>query len=455
MIRMIRSLAVKLTLAFLAVGVSGALLVAFISGQRTRLEFNRFVSQQSDSSVVAVLLLGFYEENEYSWEGIKQWLTSEPSLSFLSRLIVLADSEQMIIYAPRAGQAGLDVESAGLSGGIPVIHDNELVATAYLRDRIIPEEGLPGFSPESFFLYSVSQATALAAAVAAALALALGILLSRALTRPLRDLTTATEEMAAGQLGRQVEAHSRDEIGKLATAFNKMSRDLAQASRLRRQMTADIAHDLRTPLTILRGYTEGLSEGSIEDGKELYDLLHQEVVHIQHLVEDLRTLSLADAGELALDRRVIDPKALLERAGLAHVVAARQKGIALRVEAPDTLPSVSVDVERMTQVLDNLVTNALQFTSEGEIVLGGASNDGSVSLQVSDTGSGINPEEINFIFDRFYKVDRSRHRNGQAQSGLGLAIAKAIVEAHDGVISADSTPGKGTSFTILLPKSSN
>lgn len=455
MIRMIRSLAVKLTLAFLAVGVSGALLVAFISGQRTRLEFNRFVSQQSDSSVVAVLLLGFYEENEYSWEGIEQWLTSEPSLSFLSRLIVLADSEQMIIYAPRAGQAGLDVESAGLGGGIPVIHDNELVATAYLRDRIIPEEGLPGFSPESFFLYSVSQATALAAAVAAALALALGILLSRALTRPLRDLTTATEEMAAGQLGRQVEAHSRDEIGKLATAFNKMSRDLAQASRLRRQMTADIAHDLRTPLTILRGYTEGLSEGSIEDGKELYDLLHQEVVHIQHLVEDLRTLSLADAGELALDRRVIDPKALLERAGLAHVVAARQKGIALRVEAPDTLPSVSVDVERMTQVLGNLVTNALQFTSEGEIVLGGASNDGSVSLQVSDTGSGINPEEINFIFDRFYKVDRSRHRNGQAQSGLGLAIAKAIVEAHDGVISADSTPGKGTSFTILLPKSSN
>lgn len=452
---MIRSLAVKLTLAFLAVGVSGALLVAFISGQRTRLEFNRFVSQQSDNSVVAVLLLGFYEENEYSWEGIEQWLNNEPSLSFLSRLIVLADSDQNVIYSPVAGQLGLDALSSGLGGGISVIHDNELVGTAYFRDRIIPGEGLPGFSPESFFLYSVSQATALAAAVAAALALALGILLSRALTRPLRDLTTATEEMAAGQLGRQVDAHTRDEIGKLATAFNKMSRDLAQASRLRRQMTADIAHDLRTPLTILRGYTEGLSEGSIENGKELYDLLHQEVVHIQHLVEDLRTLSLADAGELALDRRVIDPKALLERAGLAHVVAARQKGITLRVEAPDTLPSVSVDVERMTQVLDNLVTNALQFTSEGEIVLGGSSYDGSVSLHVSDTGSGINPEEISFIFDRFYKVDRSRHRDGQAQSGLGLAIAKAIVEAHDGNIYAKSTPGKGTRFTLRLPKSSN
>lgn len=452
---MIRSLAVKLTLAFLAVGVSGALLVAFISGQRTRLEFNRFVSQQSDSSVVAVLLLGFYEENEYSWEGIEQWLTSEPSLSFLSRLIVLADSEQTVIYSPIAGQVGLDAGSSSLEAGISVIHDNELVGTAFFRDRIIPEEGLPGFSPESFFLYSVSQATALAAAVAALLALVLGILLSRALTRPLRQLTTATEQMAAGQLGRQVDAHTRDEIGKLATAFNKMSRDLAQARRLRRQMTADIAHDLRTPLTILRGYTEGLSDGSIKDGKELYDLLHQEVVHIQHLVEDLRTLSLADAGELRLHCKVIDPKALLERAGLAHVVSARQKNISLRVEAPDTLPSVSVDVERMTQVLDNLVTNALQFTSQGEILLAGASVDDSVALRVSDTGTGINPEEINFIFDRFYKVDRSRHRNGQAQSGLGLAIAKAIVEAHDGVITADSTPGEGTRFTILLPKSSN
>lgn len=153
---MIRSLAVKLTMAILAVGVSGALLVAFISGQRTRLEFNRFVSQQSDNSVVAVLLLGFYEENEYSWEGIEQWLTSEPSLSFLSRLIVLADSEQKIIYAPGAGQVGLDIESSGLAGGISVIHDNELVGTAYFRDPIIPGEGLPGFSPESFFLYSVS-----------------------------------------------------------------------------------------------------------------------------------------------------------------------------------------------------------------------------------------------------------------------------------------------------------
>lgn len=452
---MIRSLAVKLTLAFLAVGISGALLVAAISAQRTRLEFDRFVSQQSDSSVVAVLLLGFYEENNYSWEGIEQWLNNEPSLSFLSRLIVLTDSNQRIIYSYDSGQEGQNVNSLEMGAGNSVIHDDEHVGTAYFRNQLIPDEALPGFSPESFFLHSVNQTTALAAFIAALLALALGILLSRALTRPLRELTIATEEMAAGQLGKQVDEHAQDEIGKLATAFNKMSKDLAKASSMRRQMTADIAHDLRTPLTILRGYTEGLCDRSIQGNQELFDLLHQEVVHIQHLVEDLRTLSLADAGELTLTRNVIDPKALLERAGLAHVVSARQKNIALRVDAPNTLPSVAVDMERMMQVLDNLVENALRFTSDGEIVLGGSSQDGTVTLHVTDSGTGIPPEELNHIFGRFYKVDRSRHRNGQAQSGLGLAIAKAIVEAHNGEILAASSPGKGTRITINLPKSSN
>ncbi|MCZ0937598.1 MAG: hypothetical protein OXJ55_03100, partial [Caldilineaceae bacterium] len=164
---MFRSLAVKLTLAFVAVGISGALLVAFISGQRTRLEFDRFVSQQSENSVVAVLLLGFYEENDYSWEGIEEWLNNEPSLSFLSRLVVLVDSQQKIIYSPEPGQEGRETNLADRNGGIAVIHDDELVGTAFLRSSLIPGESLPGFSPESFFLNSVSQATALAALIAA------------------------------------------------------------------------------------------------------------------------------------------------------------------------------------------------------------------------------------------------------------------------------------------------
>ena len=446
-----RSLAVKLTLAFLVVGISGALLVAAISGWQTRMEFDRFVSQNGDNAAVAVLLLGFYEENNDSWEGIQQWLDSDRSLRFLSRLIVLADSSQTVIYSPVPTQKGRDATAFDMGTGMPVVHDDELIGTVYITSRVIPQEGLPGFSPESFFLRSVNQATALAALIASLLALALGILLSRALTRPLRELTKAIAEMAAGRLGKQVDAHTRDEIGELATSFNLMSRDLAQATRLRRQMTADIAHDLRTPLTVLRGYAEGLSDGSIQGGQELYDLLHQEVAHIQHLVEDLRTLSLADAGELTLDRRAVDPKALLERAGLAHVISAEEKGISLRVDAPDALPSVAVDIERMTQVLNNLVTNALRFTSQGEIMLSASSRNGTVTLQVIDSGKGIAPDDLQYIFDRFYKADGSRQRDGQAQSGLGLAIAKAIIEAHDGTIRAESNVGKGSRFTVKLP----
>ena len=446
-----RSLAMKLTLAFLAVGIAGALLVAAISIHRTRLEFDRFVSGHRDNSAVADLLLGYYLETG-SWQGLKQWLDSDPSLVFLGRRILLADRGEKVIYSTVPEQNGRHMSELETTAGFPILHEDQLVGTLYVRGRPNLDGPLSRFSPEIFFLRSVSQATVLAALIAALLALALGILLSRALTRPLRELTEATVEMAAGRLGKQVEVHSRDEIGELAASFNRMSRDLAHANQMRRQMTADVAHDLRTPLTVLRGYAEGLRDGSIHGHQDLYEALHQEVAHLQHLVEDLRTLSLVDAGELALNRRAVDPKALLERAGLAHVMAAERKGIQLRVNAPDALPSVKVDVERMTQVLNNLVTNALRFTSAGQIVLSASSRNDCVNLQVSDSGVGIAEEELRNIFDRFYKVDRSRHRDGQAQSGLGLAIAKAIVEAHDGTIAAESTVGQGTRFTIQLPR---
>ena len=449
-----RSLAIKLTLAFLAVGISGALLVAVISGLRTRQEFDRFVTHRRGNPLLADLMLGHYTKNS-SWEGIQEWLDNEPLLELVRRRIVLVDGEQKVVYSHSPEYRDLETAELNLAGGIPIEKDGLHVGTIYDVNRFTSSERLPRLSPESFFLRNVNQATGLAAGIAALLALALGILLSRALTRPLRELTSATEDMSAGQLGGQVRVYSQDEIGKLASSFNQMSSELAEASRLRKQMTADIAHDLRTPLTVLRGYTEGLSEGSIQGRQELYELLHQEVAHLQRLVDDLRTLSLADAGELPLRRRAVDPKALLERAGLAHVVLAGQKDVDLRVEAPELLPSVAVDLERMTQVLNNLVTNALRFTSKGQIILSAASHSSYVTLQVADTGTGIAGDDLNHIFDRFYRADGSRSRDGTSQSGLGLAIAKAIVEAHNGTIQAESTPGKGSRFTIQLPKSSN
>ncbi len=257
--------------------------------------------------------------------------------------------------------------------------------------------------------------------------------------------------MARGKLDQRVVVRSRDEIGELAASFNQMSIDLARASQLRKQMTADLAHDLRTPLSILRGYTEGLQDGRLNGSTKLFTIMHGEVEHLQRMVEDLRVLSLADAGELPLNKRSVDPRALLERAGLAYIMEAEQQGVALRVETPENLPSISVDTDRMAQVLNNLVSNALRYTHAGEIVLQAQSDHGEVQLQVRDTGSGIAAEDLPFIFDRFYRADKARQRSDSVTSGLGLAITKAIVEAHDGSIRATSQLNHGTTFTITLP----
>jgi two-component system sensor histidine kinase BaeS len=257
--------------------------------------------------------------------------------------------------------------------------------------------------------------------------------------------------MAAGKLDQQVQVRSRDEIGQLAVSFNQMTRDLAQASQARKQMTADLAHDLRTPLTILRGYTEGLKDGRIQGSAALFGVMHSEVEHLRHLVEDLRVLSLADAGELPLNRRAIDPSALIERAGLAYIVQAEQSGVALQVCPASDLPSILVDTDRLTQVLNNLVSNALRYTAHGAITLSACHEGAQVLLRVSDTGSGIAPEDLPHIFDRFYRADKARQRDDGGASGLGLAIAKAIIDAHSGVITVNSTLGQGTTFTITLP----
>lgn len=275
----------------------------------------------------------------------------------------------------------------------------------------------------------------------------LALLLTRTITRPVRELTEATQRLSHGELGHQVIVRSEDELGQLATSFNNMSIDLEKADRLRQQMTADVAHDLRTPLSILSGYTEALQDGKLQGTPEMYQVMHQQVAQLHHLIDDLRTLSLADAGELSLNRRPVDPKALLERVFLAYMPQAEAQNITLMLDAPDDLPSLMIDVERMTQVLNNLVGNALRFTpSGGTITLAGRPRQ----LAVHDSGEGIAAADLPFIFDRFYRGDKARQRP-EGESGLGLAIAKSIVDAHGGRIWAESEGlGQGATFWIEI-----
>jgi signal transduction histidine kinase len=331
---------------------------------------------------------------------------------------------------------------------LPLEIDGEVVGWMLLYG---PDRRWQPGTPEGVFLANFTRAILLSAIIATALALVIGTFLARTISQPIRELRTATSKVAGGELGYQVAVRTKDELGQLADSFNRMSVDLAHANSLRRRMTADIAHDLRTPLSIILGYTEALSDGELDGTTEVFAVMHEEAQHLQRLIEDLRTLSLADAGELSLMKQPVSLKALLERIAIAHRPRALERGIAIEVQVAPELPEIEVDSDRMAQVLGNLMSNALRYTPEGGCVqLIAERDDASIVLKVVDNGVGIAPEDLPHIFERFYRADESRHLQ-EGETGLGLAIAKSLIEAHGGVIAVESSPGKGSIFTIIIP----
>ena len=304
---------------------------------------------------------------------------------------------------------------------------------------------------EQRFLEETQAALWWAIGAALLVALVLGYLVARATTRPLHMLTVATEAVARGELEQTVPVRSRDEVGQLAKAFNAMSAQLTEAHALRRRMTADVAHDLRTPLSILTGYLEALRDGTLAATPERIAAMHTEADHLGRLVEDLRTLALADANELTLYRTPVDAGALLHRVAEAFRPEAEAGGVALTVEADEGLPLLNADADRLVQVLGNLVHNALRHTPEGgQVTLAARRHAEGLSLVVMDTGEGIPADVLPHIFERTVRADSARAAEDGA-SGLGLSIARSLVEAHGGTIEVESVEGEGATFTVVLP----
>ena len=276
--------------------------------------------------------------------------------------------------------------------------------------------------------------------------------LSRRIVAPVRTLTDASQHIADGHYAERVQVNGSDEIAQLATRFNQMATQLEQVESMRRQLIGDVTHELRTPLTSIKGYMEGLVDGVLPATPETFNQIHHEADRLSRLVDDLQELSRVEAKAYSLDVRSVAVSNLMQTTVKRLAPQAMDKRITLHSSLPADLPPLQADEDRITQVLVNLVANAIQYTPEGgNVMISAVQQADEIRISVKDTGIGIPPEHLANLFTRFYRVDKSRSRNTGGGSGIGLTIAKHLIEAHGGRIWAESKgDGQGSTFTFSL-----
>lgn len=442
------SLFFKLTGGFalvVLVTLAGVTLVAY---RAIGVEFQRLLvrGRIQETQDLSSALADYYGEHG-GWEGV-EWLLSRGGLVrprwMPGERIILARPDGTVVFdsLQRSGR----LEGEQLAQGLPIQPEGQTVALLITES---PGERMGGL--ERAFLWRVNLSVILAGVFGVVMALFLGGLLFMQITRPLGRLKDAAGKLAQGELSQRVEVDSGDEVGKLAQAFNEMAESLQRAERLRKNMVADIAHELRTPLAVIQGHLEALQDGVFAPTQENIGIIHEETLLLARLVDDLRELALADAGQLEIEGGPVNLEALISRVVTGMRKEASEKGVFLVEEVPERLPKVRADAQRINQVVSNLLSNGITYTpSGGKITVAAEEVDGWVEVRVTDTGPGIPPEEMPYLFKRFYRSDRSRSR-AQGGSGLGLAIAKQLVEAHGGRIWAESEPGQGATFVFTLP----
>ena len=317
-----------------------------------------------------------------------------------------------------------------------------------------PTRGFLGrFSATLGFLQSVWWQFLLAGAIAAVIALVMARWLARGMTQPLRDMAEASRRMEIGDYSTRVHTTTRDEVGQLAAAFNRMSGEFENLEASRRDLVANVSHELKTPITAIRAHLENLLDGVEQPDPEILEVMLAQSERLGRLVEQLLDLSKLESGEVPLRREPVSLAPLVAQVMSEIEVACTDRDVEVSSDLPDDLPTIEADPERVHQVIFNLVDNAVRFTPEGgEVRIEAHRHNGSVEVSVADTGVGIPPEALPRLFERFYRVDPARARE-DGGTGIGLAIARSVVEAHGGTIRAESDPGHGSVFTFDLPVS--
>jgi signal transduction histidine kinase len=449
---MLHSLRVRLLATMLVVLLVALGTMAVLASTATTSEFERSVGgilRYSDPHIDSKIIniqkyVTQHRGEEGFWTGLQAMLEGMQNSSRMRYVIADLDGN---VY----------VDSTGKLIGQRLNLANSKPFAAYMIEG---EPMLSYFEPldapnlqliQQGFTDSVNNSLLIAILVAGVLALLLVLLLSRSILSPVSALTRAAQEMENGDLSHRVKVRTNGELGELAKAFNAMADGLQRQEQLRRNMVSDVAHELRTPLSNVRGYLEALRDGVVEPTPGLIGSLHEEALSLNRLVDDLQELALAEAGQLHLEIQPVAVLPAVEKALLAVRAQARARQISLRIDIPAGLTPILADRDRFHQVLCNLLDNALTHTPAGGTISVQAAQAGlAVEFSIQDNGEGIAEEHLPLIFERFYRVDKSRTRS-TGGAGLGLAIVRQLVEAQGGQISARSTLGEGTTILFTIP----
>jgi len=401
--------------------------------------------------------LSAYYQRHNSWDGVDLVLGGAQSTfraeSGRGLILFLADENQRIMYPDRSGQIGMRLNQVARIQVISIDVDGRTVGYLGIAPRPSPP-GSPDVGPSPpTLLERLRGFLLIIAIVGGAIGIIFGILMSRTLTAPLSRLAEGARAIGARNLTQRVEEKGTNEIVEVARAFNEMASSLEQAEQLRRNLLADVAHELRTPLSVLQGNLRAMLDEVYALDKTEVAGLYEQTRLLSRLVNDLHELAQAEAKQLPLNLKATDLTQLIMATSDTFSPVAEAEGITIQTELPADLPLIEVDEARLAQVLHNILGNGLRHTpTGGTIKVRAESTADAINLSISDTGEGIPPEHLSHIFDRFYRTDRARSRD-RGGTGLGLAIARAIVEAHGGQIGviSNGVSGQGTTFTIHLP----
>jgi signal transduction histidine kinase len=440
------SLRFRLLLATIFVVLVAVSFTSLVASNTTAGAFRHFVGHDREERIqrFAAVLGAVYTQTQ-SWEMAQPM--AEGIGTLVDARIVVADVNGKVV-----GDSGRELIGKAVGANWPasladVVVDGVTVGRLYLN----PTGGAPAVGMS--FMRTVNRAIVLGALIGDLVAVIVMLAISHRIIQPVELLTAAAQQMEKGDLTARVVVQSSDEIGQLARAFNAMADGLARQEQLRRNMVSDVAHELRTPLTNIRGYLEAAQDGVMPLDTALADNLYEEAMLLNRLADDLQELALAEAGQLRLEHQPVDVGDMARAAAEAVRPQADARGLGLSLDVPPGL-LVEADAHRVAQVLRNLLNNAMDFTPRGGRITIAAQREGAfVRTEVRDTGPGIAPEHLPFVFERFYRADKSRART-TGGAGLGLAIVKQLIEAQGGRVWVNSTLGAGSAFGFALPISS-